>query len=85
MVSLPPCPTFHRTGVTPGILDIALISNFPTNLYHKVLNKLDSDHVPVLTTLRMQAETNPPVPKLINRPIKWEIFKENIDKILKPS
>ncbi|KAF0706519.1 putative RNA-directed DNA polymerase, partial [Aphis craccivora] len=33
----------------------------------------------------MQAEINPPVPKLINRPIKWEIFKEKIDKILKPS
>lgn len=85
MVFPPPCPTFYRTGVTPDILDIALISNLPTNLYHKVLNDLDSDHVPVLTTLRIQAETNPPVPKLINRSIKWEIFKENIDKILKPN
>lgn len=85
MVSPPPCPTFYRTGVTPDILDITLISNFPTNLYHKVLSELDSDHVPVLTTLSIQAETNPPVPKLINRPIKWEIFKENIDKKLKPN
>ncbi|VVC38838.1 Hypothetical protein CINCED_3A000701 [Cinara cedri] len=64
MVSPPPCPTFYQTGVTPDILDIALISNFHTNLYHKVLNELDSDHVP---------------------PIKWEIFKENINKILKPN
>jgi hypothetical protein len=85
MVSPSPCPTFYRTGVTPNILDVALILNFPTNLYHKVLNELDSDHVPVLTTVRIQPETNPPVPKLINRPIKWKIFKENIDKILKPN
>jgi hypothetical protein len=85
IVSPPPSPTFHRTGVTPDILDIALISNFPTNLYHKVLNELDSDHVPVITTLRTQAEFNPPAPKLINQPIKWEISKENIDKILKPN
>ncbi|KAL4084131.1 hypothetical protein QTP88_027966 [Uroleucon formosanum] len=84
LVSPPPGPTFYRTGVTPDILDIMLISNFPTNLYHKVLNELDSDHVPVLTSLKIQAEANPPIQKLINRPIKWEIFKENIDKILKP-
>jgi len=84
LVSPPPGPTFYRTGVTPDILDIMLISNFPTNLYHKVLNELDSDHVPVLTSLKIQAEANPPIQKLINRLIKWEIFKENIDKILKP-
>lgn len=85
VISPPPYPTFYWTGITPDILDITLISNFPTNLYHKVLNELDSDHIPILTTLSIQAETNPPVPKLINRPIKWEIFKENIDKILKPN
>lgn len=82
MISSPSCPTFYRTRIKPDILDI---SNFPTNIYHKVLNELDFDHLPVLTTLSIQIEINPPVPKLINRPIKWDTFKENIDKILKPN
>lgn len=57
MVFPPPSPTFNLTGITPEILDITLILNFSTNLYHKLLNKLDSDHIPVLTILRIQAET----------------------------
>lgn len=85
MVSPLLCPTFYRKGVTPDIIDITLVSNFPTILYHKVLNELDSDHLPVLITLSIEAKTNPPVLKLINRTIKSEIFRENINKILKPN
>jgi len=52
MVSSPSCPTYYHTGITPDILDIILISNFPSYLYHKVLNELNSDHTPVLTIQR---------------------------------
>lgn len=60
VVSPSPCPIFYRTGIIPDILAIILISNFPTDLYHKVLNELDSEHIPVLTTQSIQAETTPP-------------------------
>ena len=82
IISPPSKPTFHRTGRQPDILDIALVSNLTTQLYHQVANELDSDHVPVITTLYEQMELIPQTPKLINRPINWDIFRENLNKNL---
>lgn len=83
IVSSPPRPTFYRSGMIPDILDRTLISNFQKTLYHKVLNEFDSDYILVLTTLSIQAEKIKPIPKLINKPIKQEVFKQKIDQILK--
>lgn len=82
IISPPSKPTFHRTGRQPDILDIALVSNLTTQLYHQVANELDSDHVPVITTLYEQMELIPQTLKLINRPINWDIFRENLNKNL---
>ena len=82
IISPPAEPTFHRSGRLPDILDIALISNLPINLHHVVLNELDSDHVPVISTLNEQIKDKNPIPKLINAPINWEAFRKNLDEKL---
>lgn len=63
-------------------MDIALISNLPIDLHHLVLDELDSDHVPVISTLYEQTKSNHKIQKLINAPIIWEAFRENLDKNL---
>ncbi|KAL4125790.1 hypothetical protein QTP88_010030 [Uroleucon formosanum] len=55
IISPPSKPTFHRTGRQPDILDIALVSNLTTQLYHQFANELDSDHVSVITTFVVAA------------------------------
>lgn len=82
IISPPPSPTFQRPGRQPDILDIALIYNLPIDLHHQVLNELDSDHVPIISTMNNQIKINHPIPKLINAPIIWETFRENLDKTL---
>jgi hypothetical protein len=82
IISPPASPTFQRPGRQPDILDIALIYNFPINLHHQVLNELDLDHVPVISSMNNQIKINHPIPKLINAPVKWEAFRENLDKNL---
>ena len=82
IISPPPSPTFQLPGRQPDILDIALNYNLPINVHHQVLNELDSDHVPVISTMNNQIKINHPIPKLINTPIKWEAFREILDKNL---
>lgn len=82
IISPPPSPTFQRPGRQPDILDIALIYNLPIDLHHQILNELDSDHVPIISTMYNQIKINHPTPKLINAPIIWETFRENLDKTL---
>ncbi|KAL4098842.1 hypothetical protein QTP88_023362 [Uroleucon formosanum] len=72
-------PTFQRSGRVPDILDIALISNLPTTLHHQVINELDSDHVPVITTLNEPLIMNQCTPKLITVPINWQTFREKLN------
>ncbi|KAL4091248.1 hypothetical protein QTP88_025970 [Uroleucon formosanum] len=76
------CQKNNPNGRQPDILDIALVSNLKAQLYHQVANELDSDHVPVITNLYEQMELTPQTPKLINRPINWDIFEENLNKNL---
>jgi endonuclease/exonuclease/phosphatase family metal-dependent hydrolase len=82
IISPPAEPTFQRSGRLTDILDIALISNLPIDLHHVVLNELDSDHVPVISTLNEQIKAKNPIPKLINAPINWEAFRKNLDEKL---
>lgn len=57
IVALPPsCHTYYSKGTSLDILYTTLIPNFPKNLYHKALNELDTDHIPVQTTPSIQAE-----------------------------
>lgn len=87
LISPPEEPTFQRAGRQPDILDIALILNISADIHHQAINELDSDHLPVITTLCQQAKVNVSNPKLINRPINWDTFRENLDiniKINKP-
>lgn len=74
-------PTFQRSGRTPNILDIALISNRPTTLRHHVINELDSNS-PVITTLKKPLIVNSPIPKLTNAPINWLRFREKLNENL---
>lgn len=82
IISPPSQPTFQRPGRQPDILDIVLISNLPIDLHHLVLDELDSDHVPVISTLYEQTKSSHKIQKLINAPIIWEAFRENLDKNL---
>lgn len=82
IISPPAEPTFLRSGRLPDILDIALISNLPIDLHHVVLNELDFDHVPVISTLNEQIKAKNPIPKLINASINWEAFRKNLDEKL---
>jgi len=79
LISPPPKPTFQRSGRIPDILDIALISNLPSTLHHQVINELDSDHVPVITTLNEPLIMNQCIPKLITAPINWQTFKDKLN------
>ncbi|KAL4107900.1 hypothetical protein QTP88_018173 [Uroleucon formosanum] len=79
LISPPSKPTFQRSGRVPDILDIALISNLPTTLHHQVINELDSDHVPVITTLNEPLIMNQCTPKLITAPINWQTFREKLN------
>jgi hypothetical protein len=82
IISPPPSPTFQRPGRQPDILDIALISNLQINLHHQILNELDSNYVSVISNMNNQIKINHLIPKLVNAPIIWEAFRENLDKNL---
>ena len=79
LISPPSKPTFQRSGRVPDILDIALISNLPTTFHHQVINELDSDHVPVITTLNEPLIMNQSIPKLITAPINWKTFRDKLN------
>jgi hypothetical protein len=83
LISPPKEPNFQRAGRQLNILYIALISNISTDKHHQAINELDSDHLPVITTLYEQAKINVSNPKLINRLINWDTFRENLDKNIK--
>lgn len=79
LISPPSKPTFQRSGRVPDILVIALISNLPTTLPHQVINELDSDHIPVITTLNEPLIMNQCTPKLITAPINWQTFRDKLN------
>jgi len=79
IISPPTEPTFQRSGKLPDILYIVLISNLPIDLHHQILNKLNSDHVPVISTLNEQIIVKNPITKQINAPINWDAFRKNLD------
>jgi hypothetical protein len=81
-MSPPAKPTFQRPGRIPDILDIALISNLSFTLHHQVVNELDSDHVPVITTLNEPLIMNQHIPKLITTLINWQIFRDKLNQNL---
>jgi|UniRef100_A0A2S2QDU7 hypothetical protein len=84
LISPPAKLTFQRPGRILNILDITLISNLPTTLHNQVVNKLDSDHVPIITTvtnLQYQSQ-NQSIAKLIPTPINWQTFRDKLNESL---
>lgn len=81
-VMAPLSPTFYHSDnkSTPDILDIALVKNLSMQFNLSVLDKLDSDHLPVVLTAQMGLITDNPQRRNYKR-ADWEKFKLIIKQI----
>ena len=72
-------PTHYPTnGNRPDVLDYALHNNVPFYLEIKVTDDLDSDHLPILVTIREKPDmdSNPKIPNYAKA--NWTLFRETV-------
>lgn len=62
------------------ILDIVLLKNFTIPIHQEVYMELDSDHLPVVTTLIEPPQVISCPPRLIRGKVNWDMFREIMDK-----
>lgn len=80
MLCAPDQPTHigRNQDYNSDILDIVLMKDFPYNLKQEVLQKLNSDHLPVLITMTLKVKHQE-----LSTPIQtnWVKFRESINKV----
>jgi Reverse transcriptase (RNA-dependent DNA polymerase)/Endonuclease-reverse transcriptase len=65
----------------PDVLDIALVQNFPYHIEHHVLDKLNSDHLPVLMKIHSQLLSEPQKRRNYSK-ANWSKYQQHIDSFL---
>ena len=75
-ISSPATPTYYsyNPNVLPDILDIAIHSHLPFQLFPTVLPELNSDHCPVIFTTSLNIFTDQTPQKLNYKATNWSLF-----------
>lgn len=72
----------YRTNQLSDILDIILHKNLTLPIRQTVLTELDSDHLPIICTLNYSPNYYPKLPRLIEGPVDWDIFRTSMNTLL---
>ena len=80
----PSDPTHYpdQANHSPDILDIAIVKNVSHGIAIQIYNSLDSDHLPVLLKLDMEAEETTPSSYLQYDLANWEQFRTDVENHL---